>query len=111
MDTRVLVAEDLGAASTPWRSRRWSATPEGAQPADTRRGGAVRQPACSYARRWNPQTKEWTVAADWCDPLAETLAGDGYRVIGLSQQQRYDDWARSLFRLVDRRRRFRQAGM
>lgn len=64
-----------------------------------------------YARRWNPQTKDWTVAADWCDPLAETLAGDGYRVIGLSQQQRYDDWARSLFRLVDRRRRFRQPGM
>src|ERR1700719_855009 len=33
----------------PWCSRRWSATPEGAQPADTRRGGEVRQPTC---RRW-----------------------------------------------------------
>ena len=32
-----------------WCSRRWSATPEGAQPADTRRGGEVRQPTC---RRW-----------------------------------------------------------
>src|ERR1700746_783472 len=38
-DTRVLIAEDLGAAPTPWCSRRWSAKPEGAQPADTRRDG------------------------------------------------------------------------
>ncbi len=28
----------------PWCSRGWSATPQGAQPADTRRGGEVRQP-------------------------------------------------------------------
>jgi hypothetical protein len=49
LDTRVLIAEDLGAAPAPWCSRRWSAKPEGAQPADTRRGGEVRQPTC---RRW-----------------------------------------------------------
>ena len=42
LDARGLIAEDLGAAPTPWCSRRWSAKPEGAQPADTRRGGAVR---------------------------------------------------------------------
>jgi hypothetical protein len=34
----------------PWCSRRWSAKPKGAQPADTRRCGAVRQPTC---RRWS----------------------------------------------------------
>jgi len=28
LDTRVLIAEDLGAAPAPWCSRGWSATPE-----------------------------------------------------------------------------------
>ena len=37
----------------PWRSRGWSAKPEGAQPADTRRGGEVRQPTSSgVSRHW-----------------------------------------------------------
>ena len=35
LGARVLIAEDLGAARHPWCSRGWSATPEGAQPADT----------------------------------------------------------------------------
>ena len=53
MDTRVLIAEDRAQRRHPWCSRGWSAKPEGAQPADTRRGGEVRQPTSSgVSRHW-----------------------------------------------------------
>src|SRR5258705_6322001 len=49
LDTRVLIDEDPGAAPTPLVLAQVDAKPEGAQPADTRRRGEVRQPTC---RRW-----------------------------------------------------------
>lgn len=60
----------------------------------------------SYARNWNPATKEWTVGAGHAERLASALRATGHQVIGLEPPQAGTHvpdtagWARILFRRV-----------
>jgi hypothetical protein len=59
----------------------------------------------SFARSWNPTTKEWTVIDAYAPQLAADIAALGYLVTGL-QRETHDtaDWARILFRRVGHQR-------
>jgi len=58
----------------------------------------------SYARTWDKTGKQWTVDADWYQPLAAAMRAVGCTVVGLDapRQQAHDgkDWARALFTAV-----------
>src|SRR6478736_4784750 len=58
----------------------------------------------SYARTWFSAGKQWTVDADWYQPLAAAMRAVGCTVVGLDapRQQAHDgkDWARALFTAV-----------